>query len=351
MKTLICQIAWMTDYTGSKEDDKVNSIVHKYFGDIEESFEKENFLNINNNYYGFAATKLEDGELLPLAVEDEENVRVIWVAENHKTSNMELVGWYSDATVFSEYIEQNSRFYNIEVKAKDAVLLSKEDRKITCNFLREIFEANNLGYTLIAEENSSVEIEEFKNIIDDYIREGKFNKVNKVYDENDFDKVSELQFTSLEECFFTTRQLLDEENLMGIISILNKIILTFPNSREVYEEKAYVLYLMNQYDMALHNLNIANKLDKKSLRTYTLMADIYYSIDDIENALKSCKAYFRTIMENNYDVDAELVIEMFKLQIFALCDLEEFDEALEILEKALEICPDDEELLEIKEQL
>lgn len=351
MKTLVCEVCWMNNYCGNNEEDRAESIFAKYVENIEEEFERENFLNINNKYYGFSANFLKNDKLVSMTIENGEKVNIIWVGENPQSADMQVVGWYGNASMYRKYIECNSRLYNLEVDAKDAILLGVKDRVIKCNFLKELFSHNELGDILVVDEDSEGDLTNLKKDTEEYIKKSTLKGINLVYHVADFDRVSDIESISIEECFNMTRKFLKQDELLEVIAVLNRLILSSPDLKELYEEKAYVLYLLNQYDMAIYNLQIGNSIDNKSLRNYALITDIYYTIGNTEKALDACNNYFQIIKENNYDVDAEVVIEMFKLQIYCLYELDKIEEAILVIERAIKIAPDDKELLDLKEEI
>ena len=57
-------------------------------------------------------------------------VTVIWCIppDGHYKNEVNVVGWYKNATIYREFVEEDERFYNVCAAAKDCVLLPTAER-------------------------------------------------------------------------------------------------------------------------------------------------------------------------------------------------------------------------------
>lgn len=145
-KILFCNIAWMKNYMGIKEDDKpVNGgkkVDENIQANEEYNFRPINIIGKDEKYcLGFVETKSNnrkdsnqlhiekiDNSNIENDVESVDNVLVIWCAKSDYSDFISIVGWYNNATVFRHYNIMESedgykQYYNIYAKVKDCVLL------------------------------------------------------------------------------------------------------------------------------------------------------------------------------------------------------------------------------------
>lgn len=57
-------------------------------------------------------------------------VTVIWCAppDNSDKNKTDVIGWYKNATVYREFVDEDDRFYNVSASAEDCVLLPTDER-------------------------------------------------------------------------------------------------------------------------------------------------------------------------------------------------------------------------------
>ncbi|WP_448790632.1 hypothetical protein [Bacteroides graminisolvens] len=133
MKILFCRIGWMKCYKGNSESDTIkNGGSHPN----ENKHEVYNFQNVNGHCYGYVQPSkgtIRVSRIDKFSKDKVDGVLVIWIAKE-SSSCTNIVGWYRDATVYSEF--QNSKLkerqkycYNIEAKAENCVLLPENDRE------------------------------------------------------------------------------------------------------------------------------------------------------------------------------------------------------------------------------
>ena len=141
----LAKIAWMRYYQWKKGDTPFGSFDYlknmNWIDNVADISENNNFFNFNGMCFGSFQTKgkipkLEKIEGSPQNSDFEsiDDILVIFCSSNPERkgkNEVNIVGWYSNATVYREY--QYNRdydiYYNIFAKSKNCVLLPESERK------------------------------------------------------------------------------------------------------------------------------------------------------------------------------------------------------------------------------
>ena len=141
----LAKIAWMRYYQWKKGDTPFGSFDYlknmNWIDNVADISENNNFFNFNGMCFGSFQTKgkipkLEKIEGSPQNSDFEsiDDILVIFCSSNPERkgkNEVNVVGWYSNATVYREY--QYNRdydiYYNIFAKSKNCVLLPESERK------------------------------------------------------------------------------------------------------------------------------------------------------------------------------------------------------------------------------
>jgi hypothetical protein len=136
MRILFAKIGWMVHYQGYTAKDKIvgggsyrNDKKHETF----------NFQNLKGKYYGYVQPSHDKIRLYKIDEKCSEeqtrlsDVLVVWLAKRPTVGGVYVVGWYKNATVYSEFqsskcAERNYYTYNIVAKSSDGVLLPVDQR-------------------------------------------------------------------------------------------------------------------------------------------------------------------------------------------------------------------------------
>lgn len=134
MRIIFCNIAWMKYYCGPTNDDKpINGGV--WVDENNEGGECWNFSAVDGKCYGYVATKSNRGRANEPHIKKIEGVManqecaggvlVVWVAREARPDGKNVVvGWYKNATIYREYLEdENGWPINIVANDEDCVLL------------------------------------------------------------------------------------------------------------------------------------------------------------------------------------------------------------------------------------
>lgn len=181
-KILFCNIAYMQFYDNNILDKPVNG--GSYVQKENDAYEKYNFQECEDGYYrGFVETKHREGykqgiknntynqihieNIDPNSKRKDsiDNVLVVLCAKpiNGKTV---IVGWYKNATVYRQRPYYNERFFNLQAKIEDSVLLPEEERKF--EIPRSNVDGFGFGQSNIWYANST-QYDNFINSVIDYI--------------------------------------------------------------------------------------------------------------------------------------------------------------------------------------
>ena len=134
-RILFANVGWMIHYRGNNTHDQIVGGGSYRDDDKHEAY---NFLPLDGRCYGYVQPnrwkriKLNridkgwDGEEL-------DNVLVVWIAPHPKSAGTYIVGWYKNATVFSEFqysdsLQRNKYGFNIVADAKDCTLVPVDKR-------------------------------------------------------------------------------------------------------------------------------------------------------------------------------------------------------------------------------
>ncbi len=136
---LVFRIAWMDAYRGVTKTDRPvgggSYVAERGFG-----LEAFNFAEHNGRYYGFGEPKGRGVNLTrlgsPEGATELNGVTVIWVATHPSERGQRIVGWYTDAVVFSEVQKSPSEDRRLPdgslaeylVSSQHAVLLDRDER-------------------------------------------------------------------------------------------------------------------------------------------------------------------------------------------------------------------------------
>ena len=137
MKVLFANIGWMTHYQGNTAKDKIVGGGSYRDDDKHEAF---NFQNLQGKCYGyvqpvrFGLINLQRIDKKCNKEQDKlTDVLVVWIARRPQSGGTYIVGWYKNATVFSDFqesnrTERNKYTFNVVAKHSDAVLLPVDNR-------------------------------------------------------------------------------------------------------------------------------------------------------------------------------------------------------------------------------
>ncbi len=164
-KVIFCNIAYMKNYCGAKNDTPVNG--GKYITENNDGGEVYNFLDYNGKCYGYFMHYGDKLSIERIDIDaDKENyvddVCVIWVAKKSSDSSNVIVGWYKNARVY-RYVKNDfscetlgyypepdkDLYYNIVADAKDCYLLPENMRNYIIPRASKIGKGKGMGQSAI----------------------------------------------------------------------------------------------------------------------------------------------------------------------------------------------------------
>ena len=141
----LAKIAWMSYYQWQKGDTPVGSFDYlkemEWIDNVANISENNNFINFNGNCFGSFQTKGKNPKLEKIEgapkfsdFESLDDVLVIFCSSNPERkgkNEVNVVGWYANATIYREYQEDDDCewCYNISAESKNCVLLPEDERK------------------------------------------------------------------------------------------------------------------------------------------------------------------------------------------------------------------------------
>ena len=150
-KIVVFNISWMKDYSGNKKDTQYaggsyNGLKHEVL-----NFEKDE----DGFYYGYVQPPNNGAHLniidnLNASGDSLSGVLVIWTALSPKSGRKKIVGWYNDATIFSQMQNRKVNHYEFKklgyfVKSKDIHLLPFDERNFSVS---DIVKGRNINYLI-----------------------------------------------------------------------------------------------------------------------------------------------------------------------------------------------------------
>lgn len=131
----------------------------------------------------------------------------------------------------------------------------------------------------------------------------------------------------------------EEEDYTKALALLNEANAKEPNNDEILFKIAYILQKSGDNEEAIKYYKEALELDKDNEFIHNSMASIYRANGEFTSA--------KMHLKNSLDIDNENPITYYNYGNL-LVDMEHFEEAIEMYEKAIEINPD---FAEAKEEL
>ena len=189
-KILFCNIAYMQYYDNRIQDKPING--GAYVSENNDALEKYNFQECDDGYYrGFVETKHHLGykegiknntynqikiERIEASAKKEESisgVTVVFCATPPRKPNV-IVGWYKNATVYRYRPQYDDRYFNLQARITDAVLLPEEERtKVVPRANRKGYGFGQSNVWYADTENSGAYIKE----VLDYINSGNYSSM------------------------------------------------------------------------------------------------------------------------------------------------------------------------------
>ncbi|MEX2128575.1 MAG: HNH endonuclease [Xanthobacteraceae bacterium] len=155
MSTLLCRLVWANEYRSKKETFFPGNM--KYPAITKNAHELLNFADEDGFAYGFVENnrkRINLGSLgAPPGAPKVEGVSVIWCALDKATRRLRVVGWYDNATVYSEpqVPRRNSprgdwRF-QCKAKVEDAHLIPEAERYLEVPMKPTVIDTGYIGQT------------------------------------------------------------------------------------------------------------------------------------------------------------------------------------------------------------
>ena len=144
MEILVCRVAWMPCYRSDQEEAVGGGA---YVADGNVPHESLNFLPVGNTYYGYVRV-VRNGQIriekIGAGRGDDAvgNVLVVFCAEDPKSREFLVVGWYKRATVYRRGIQRPDPDRHVSFTADDATLVPKSERSFRVPRSREIPPSN-----------------------------------------------------------------------------------------------------------------------------------------------------------------------------------------------------------------
>ena len=136
-KLLFAKIAWMNEYKGNHDKDEPRG-GGKYIEDTGRGGEEKNFKRHKEQYYGYVPPN--NRKYMTLNIQEHFDARkeehkisgitVIWIAPHLDGEGAVVVGWYRNATVFSQLKGKSGGYYQTQASVKDCHLLKPEERNL-----------------------------------------------------------------------------------------------------------------------------------------------------------------------------------------------------------------------------
>ncbi len=327
-RIIFCNIAWMKDYVGVRDDDKpINGGGHiKSQGTGGEVY---NFLDDNGKCHGFVrvgGNMALEKHFKGVSAKDKyvDNVLVVWLATN-KNKQTRIVGWYENARVYrsdrdlSFFVDyQFSSYYNIVARAEDCYLIPEDNRTYTIDRASEVGAGMGIGQSNVWYAESAFAR---KNIIPEvvkYIENYKGPFGNVVYIENVIEEeISKLGSENPKDLYKRGLELFEVGDYYSS-DIYFKACYKRDKSIEVLDKLAKSLHYSLRYDEGIEMLKKLIDLKGETFQLLYLLMKSYDFIRNREKTIEYAKKLinFPTEDKKEIKVKASIYIVLFDIYLY-----------------------------------
>lgn len=308
MKALVCQVSWNSYYRGN----------HSIYpcGYIANGLDVTNFINLNGFYFAYfngQGITFENNQ-------DKISVEYLIFISKHPIKGNVIVGWFKNATVFNSCQKhRKGNYYYAIGKDEDCVLLKEEHR----DFSLEIE-----GPYAWIDLNRRLKL---------YIDKNK-HRVN--YRQSDVNTALNLNLSNLSDSCSMIETTILNENYLQALQLTNRAIMLFGTKASLIYYKAWILYLLLQYNHAVKLLTqIMNVSSYKDLVHY-MLGNIFFETEDYDRSIK----FLTNVKDTNIDMTQYMLAQAYAMK-------KQIALAKGAIERAINANPNEKAYQDFKEKL
>lgn len=278
MKVLACQVSWNSFYRGNE------SIYPCDY--IKDGLDQTNFINLNGFYFAYF-----NGEGLSFENNiDKISVDYLIFVSKHPTKGMVVIGWFKHATIFNQCQKHHKGNYYYAIgRDEDCVLLKEEHRDYALHI--------DGAYSWI-ELNKKLKL---------YIEKSK-HRVN--YRQSDVNTALNINLTNLEDSCAMIEKTILSENYLQSLQLTNRAIMLFGTKASLIYYKAWILYLLLQYNHSVKLLSqIMNVSTYKDLVHY-MLGNIFFETEDYDRSIK----FLLNVKTTNIDLTQYMLAQAYAMK-------------------------------------
>ena len=300
MKVLACQISYDEFYRGN---DSAN-------------LDTTNFVNLNGFCFGYF-----NGEGICFE-NNQDKISIdylIFTAKNPKGIQV-VVGWYKNATVLNTCQKhKKGNFYFALAKDEDSFLIEDKHRDYELNI------------------QSNYEWIEMPKRLKLYIEKNK-HRVN--YRQTDVNTAINIQFSDLKSGCEMIESTIMNQNYLQALQLTNRAIMLFGTKASLIYYKAWVLYLLLQYQHAVKLLSQIMNIEAYSDIVSYMLGNIFFETEDYERSIK----FLSKVKKTNLDMTCYMLAQAYAMKSQVAL-------ARGAIERAIQLNPNEEVYQSFKQSL
>ncbi len=295
-KIMFCNIAWMKNYLGTKNDPPINGGQH--IKDVGSGGEVYSFLDDNGKCHGFVRIHGNialEKHFKGVTSKDQyvDDVLVVWVATNEKKETR-IVGWYKNARVYRTDKDlnffvnsQESSYYNIVADARDCDLIPEDSRTFPIHRAREVGRGMGFGQSNIWYAESEFARENIVPRVLEYIEDYKGPYANFIYDLWNLEKdIEDIEFLNdFQKLYEEGVKNYNQRNYYDAI-VYFKAAQRINEPIEMLAKLAESLFYALRYDKAISLFNRLIDIEGETINSLIFLMSSYDYIEDREKTIE-----------------------------------------------------------------
>lgn len=234
-----------------------------------------NFVNVDGFYYGY---------LGPFNVDITGEVDYLIFVSDQK-----IVGWYGHPTLYKEVRQlPNGHLYQAKAKDSDVILLKEEDRTYGLNV------------------SSTLDVIHVDARLLRYLKQTK--RIN--YRQQDLMVASTIPLTDLATTASFLEKQIVAQDLLPALKLCNQALKHFGQKIVFVYDKAWILYLLNQYRQASFLLNKIKDTEPFKEHVYYMLGNIYFQMGDYDASIQS----LLNVTSINLDESAYMLAQAYAMK-------------------------------------
>lgn len=235
------------------------------------------------------------------------------------TANDKIVGWYKEPKILKDICQlPNGHLYQVKAKDSGVVLLPQEDRY----------------YSLTCE--GDVGVIDIDSRLLRYLKQTK--RIN--YRQSDLMATSTIPMQELSATAALIEQKIVAQDLLTALKLCNQALKHFGQKIIFIYDKAWILYLLNQYLQASFLLQKIKDVPAFSEHASYMLGNVYFQMGYYDKSIES----FKNVKEINKDETCYMLSQAYAMK-------KDLKHALYYATKAVELNPKQEAYMQLVEDL